>query len=159
MDKGSRQESEKPVKQEEPEDNAGLLALLGKVDPNQATTVTTNRFAIIECGTYWRGKTGGFWREVTSVRRIVDKNRNVLEPVWEKSWTEITPGIETRQIDKHKRAGNQEEKLEEAVKIRHEACPVYVRFMKWDSYEDYDDSRFSTSSRRYYWEHYVTEGE
>lgn len=149
----------KMTKHKEPEDDLGLLALLDEEGPGGEVTVKSGKPTVIECGTYWRGKTGGFWREVTSVCRIIDKDRNVLKPVWEKNWTEIAPGIETRRIYKHKRAGNQEEKLEEAVKIRHEACPVYVRFMKWDSYEDYDDYSFCSSTREYYWKHYLAEKE
>lgn len=86
------------------------------------------------------------------VEEIVDKAGQKVDPVWEKKWTEISPGITTME----------DEDIDQRVRVFQAACPVRIRFQEYHEYGEYDgsgggaynDPNFSPIQSRYYWVQY-----
>jgi hypothetical protein len=112
-------------------------------------------FVTLEATRAFRGKTAGYWREQTTILRILDRAGRQVAPVWETEWRESAPGIETRAASEvsRTRAGDTpyETVVDECVRIHRHACPVRVQFQHQDEYIDYDDCDASSSFVELYW--------
>ena len=95
-------------------------------------------FAEVDCGTDYYGTDDGYDRHETAIRRIVDKYGKAVEGIWTEKWTEIAPGIETRQRGEVIKGGRQEHVKRQSIRIYRSACPVYVQFQHMYDYVDYD---------------------
>lgn len=107
---------------------------------------------------YYHGRTGGYQRNEIVIVRILDKNNQEVKALWEKDWREIAPGIETREWHEGTTleigSRRQEAHYTKRVRIHRKACPVRIRFLSTDEYNDYDYSEFSSSHSRAYWVQY-----
>ncbi|MCS6994191.1 MAG: hypothetical protein N2117_01865 [Anaerolineales bacterium] len=113
-------------------------------EPEKGTVELEDLPAIVFCPTYYHGSDSGYSKDSWSIEEIYDCNGNVVEPVFKKKWTEIAPGIATRNPSRNKRWGSDQELCEEAIRIAPEACPVRVVFEYVSTYQDYDDYRESS---------------
>jgi hypothetical protein len=111
--------------------------------------------ALLEVTVYYRGKTGGYYVERTSIRSILDRSGRSVEPLWDEEWAEVAPGIETRGENRSSRTTfgdrSHQSHIRGSLRIYRSACPVYVRFLKTWEYNDYDDYSFSTQENEAYW--------
>ena len=64
----------------------------------------------------------------TEIERILDREGQTVEAVWNSTWTEIVPGIGTRR-----------EAERRCVQIFRQACPVRILFRSWIEYVSYTD--------------------
>src|SRR5512136_1463421 len=95
--------------------------------PQQATAVKVGwRSVTEECGGKFRVESGGYAKDSKWIAKIVDKDGKAHKGVWEKEWSRIAPGIETRRPDKIENYKPQENVKDEAIRIHHSACPVWV---------------------------------
>src|SRR3990172_5505711 len=103
---------------------------------------------------YYHGRTGGYHRNATVIVQILDKNNREVSTLWEKGWRQIAPGIETREWHECTAfeigSRRQETHYTKRVRIHRKACPVRIRFLSTDDYNDYDDSEYSSSHSRVY---------
>jgi len=77
-----------------------------------------------------------------TIEKIIDREENSLEGVWEEHWTEIFPGIETCKKNHY------------AVRIHSKACPVRVLMSRHYEYVSYDCYEHNSQSTEYYWNRY-----
>lgn len=75
------------------------------------------------------------------IEAIVDSSGTELEGTWRPEWTEIAPGIETRE---------QHFRIRE-VRIHRRACPVRVRMRSYHEYNSYTDWEHCSHSSTTYW--------
>jgi len=97
--------------------------------------------------------TNDYTKEKIIIEEIVDKSGQKVDPVWERKWKEIFPGVATMEY---------EDIDQQRVRISQAACPVHIRFQEYHEYGEYDgsqygayeDSDFSPTQSRYYWVQY-----
>lgn len=105
---------------------------------------------LIELTSSRRKKTNAYTVERDLIRNILDHLGQPVEPQWTEEWTEISPGIETRNESRGTRwesdSLGQESYIVGSLRIQRRACPVYVQFEHYREYGDYDFTRSSTDS-------------
>ncbi len=120
-------------------------------DPSDTLVKVGNRPVVVRCETEYSGSDMGFSKTEWSIKTIVDRNGRRLKPVFKRQWTEIAPGIATRNPGYHRRYYRSEEVCKQAIRISREACPVRVLFYMRDYYEDYEDHENYQGSNRENW--------
>ncbi len=116
--------------------------------PQKGTVKLDDLPAVVFCPIYYHGSDMGYSKDGWSIQEIYDRNGKLLEPVFKRSWTEIAPGIATRNPSRNKRWRNDQEVCKESIRIMPEACPVRVVFEHVSTYEDYDDYLASSERTR-----------
>lgn len=125
--------------------------------PDRGTVRVGARPHVARCGTTYRGKTGGYWRDSVWVERILDSGGREVEPQWRSRWTGVAPGISTRGMSGSYRGRHEEIAPKQAVRIDRSACPVRIDYRRTDEYEDYEDSRYASHREESWQVEYVAD--
>jgi hypothetical protein len=81
----------------------------------------------------------------TDIEAIVDRENRALTPVWERAWTTVAEGVDTRHDGRSR-----------VVRIAAAACPVRVRFCDYHEYVSYTHREHCSKCTSCYWVRYVT---
>lgn len=84
----------------------------------------------------------------TEIEAIVDRENRTLTPVWERAWTMVAEGVQTRHDGRSC-----------VVRIAATACPVRLRFCDYHEYVSYTHREHCSKCTACYWVRYVTAAE
>ena len=118
------------------------------------TRSITGDSLVINCQVRYRGKSNSYIKEKTYIKMMLDSSGRKIKAVWDREWTAVCPGVETRGNDgTYTRQGKHEHMTTESIRIHRTACPVHIHFIETYEYIDYD-GHFNRSHRRDYWIRY-----
>jgi hypothetical protein len=112
---------------------------LEKLPEDVKSISVTGAFVEIECGVDYYGSDDGYNRLATIILKIIDLDGRTIPEIWEKSWTEVAPGITTRRLEGSARSGRREQAKQQSLRIYRSACPVYVLIRHTHEYVSYDE--------------------